>query len=162
MIIINIVLEGPKASGKSTIAKHFVDLGYEYFHSSSKTDNDYCYHMNLLYGNNRIIDRFSIGEMIYPAYYDRDGKLLINEFEKTMMNENTIYVVLYSSETSILIDRINERDGDFDVSALLYSNNCFMMMAKNLEKYPNVLTYDIAHKQSNQIIEEINNVLRNV
>lgn len=154
----NIVLEGPKASGKSTIAKHFINEGYAYFHSTSKTENDFNYHRDLLMNqNNRVIDRFSVGEMIYPTLYDRDGKLDWMTYFLTMNDKNTIYVILYSSSDYILIDRLYNRDGESylkDASVLVESNMLFKFMSKTI-KNENILSFDISQTSTKQIIERI-------
>ena len=64
----NIVLEGAKGTGKSTLAKHFIDKGFKYHHSTSQTENDFNYHMDLLKKDNMIMDRFSLGEMIIQKF----------------------------------------------------------------------------------------------
>lgn len=161
----NIVLEGPKASGKSTLAKHFILLGYEYFHSSSETENDLKYHLDLLEGDKRVIDRFSVGEMIYPSIYNREGKLSLPEFLTTMTNQDTIYVILFASNINDLFERIELRDygKKIDYKSLRASNSCFKMMAHNLKTVnKNIKTFDISKTDIENIIKEIEDELRNI
>lgn len=161
----NIVLEGPKASGKSTLAQHFISLGYEYFHSSSETENDLKYHLDLLKGDKRVIDRFSIGEMIYPSIYNREGKLSLPEFLTTMINKDTIYVILFASNINDLLERIELRDygKKIDYESLRASNSCFKMMARNLKTInKNIKIFDISKTNIEDIIKEIEDELRNI
>lgn len=154
----NFVLEGPKSSGKSTIAKFFIDNGYEYFHSTNETENDFDYHFSLLKDKNkRIIDRFSIGEMIYPTIYDRESKLNFSDFYFTMIMPNTVYIILYASDVDELIERIFERDSgkkEIEVDVLIESNKLFEFMAKSL-KGKNILSFDVCKYSSDDIIKEL-------
>lgn len=165
--MINIVLEGPKSSGKSTISDHFAKKGFKYFHSSSETDNDLNYHMELLFQNkrifkgleceNRVIDRFSVGEMIYPSIYQRKGKLDWNAFAYTMSSINTIYVILYSSDINLLINRINKRGRNTEDEQIEYikkSNEMFEFIGKNFNN-ENILVLDVAKHSTKEIIEKI-------
>ena len=156
----NIVLEGAKGTGKSTIAKHFIEKGYEYFHSSSETENDLKYHLGLLDGDKRVIDRFSIGEMIYPIVYQRESKLNYNEFIETLIDKNTIYCVLYSSVPDVLIDRIisrnHEKDINFKEQDVIDSNKLFEDMYYDLIPYrncTNIYFFDVAILSFDTIID---------
>lgn len=156
----NIVLEGAKGTGKSTIAKHFIEKGYEYFHSSSETENDLKYHLDLLDGDKRVIDRFSIGEMIYPIVYQRESKLKYDEFIETLIDKNTIYCVLYSSVPDVLIDRIisrnHEKDINFKEQDIIDSNKLFEDMYYDLIPYrncTNIYFFDVAILSFDTIID---------
>lgn len=159
VIDINIVLEGPKACGKGRIASYFKNEGYEYFHSDSNSENDLNYHMNLLSGNKRIIDRFSLGEMIYPIVFDRDGKLNIFEFLETISDKNTLYIIMYASDYRLLIDRIDYRNRekeDFNIyGQVIESNRYFEKLAKTLNNFNNVLVFDVCKTNSENIIKII-------
>lgn len=165
--MINIVLEGPKSSGKSTIANHFVKKGFKYFHSSSETLNDLKYHIELLSQNKRIfngedsekrvIDRFSVGEMIYPSLYGRKGKLDWNGFTYTMCDINTVYVILYSSDINLLINRINKRGRNTEDEQIEYvkkSNEMFEFIGKNFNN-KNILVFDVSEYSTKEIIKKI-------
>lgn len=158
----NIVLEGAKGTGKSTVAKHFIEKGYEYFHSSSETENDLKYHLDLLDGDKRVIDGFSISEMIYSVVYGRESKLKHNEFIETLVDKNTIYCVLYSSVLDVLINRIinrnHEKDADFKKRDITESNRLFASIYYSLEPYRDdviVYFFDVARLNANDIIEII-------
>lgn len=159
MIDINIVLEGPKACGKGTIANYFKNEGYEYFHSDNNSENDLNYHMNLLSGNKKIIDRFSLGEMIYPIIFNRDGKLNIFEFFETISDKNTLYVVMYASDYRLLIDRIDyrnrEKEGFNIYGQVIESNRYFEKLAKTLSSFNNVLIFDVCKINSENIVKII-------
>ena len=62
-----IIIEGPDATGKSTLAeKVFKKYNMkQIIHSTSKTRNDYYYHADLLdYCEDTVFERFHIGEVV--------------------------------------------------------------------------------------------------
>lgn len=160
--MINIVLEGPKGSGKSTISDHFVKKGFEYFHSSAETENDFLYHCELLSDRifddeKRVIDRFSVGEMIYPSIYERVNKLDWLEFIVTMSHPDTVYVILYSSDIDFLINRIFDRGretSDENIEFIKKSNDMFKMIGNNFNE-KNILLIDVSKTTSEEIIKQI-------
>ena len=87
----NIIIEGPEASGKTTLAKTIMDRYpyFEYNHATSTTPNDYKYHKEL---------------MNYPESIDKILKLeltnLINSVRKkeSAFSNGTVehYCGLYS------------------------------------------------------------------
>lgn len=162
----NLVLEGPKGSGKSTISDHFVELGYEYFHSDNNTPNDLQYHLELLRDqDNRVIDRFSVGEMIYPSIYGRPGKMNMFEFFASMNMPNTIYVILYAENEEILYNRIKDRNDkkDIDISFNnVHLSNLYFKQTKEIFNRDNILVIDISEKNSKEIIEEIKECAKNL
>jgi len=167
----NIVLEGAKGTGKSTIAKHFVEKGYEYFHSSSETENDLKYHLDLLDGDKRIIDRFSLGEMIYPRVYKRESKINDSDLVETFSDPNTIYFVLFSSDNDLLVDRIKnrnaEKDHNLNFERVLESNDYFEFSKYFFTRYSkynlvilnNIYYVDVSKLTSKEIINFIEGAL---
>lgn len=164
----NLVIEGPKASGKSTISHYFIEKYLTtYDHMSSDSDNSLEGHLNLLKGKkgeslNHVIDRFSVGEMIYPNLYGREGKLNLDEFNVTMSSENTLYVILYSSSDQLLFDRIEWRGRNTDDEAhdlVSKSNFAFKMIGESLKYRENVLLFDVAKVGLKEIIKIIEDKL---
>lgn len=166
----NIVLEGAKGTGKSTIAKHFIEKGYEYFHSSNKTENDRKYHLDLLDGDKRVIDRFSLGEMIYPTIYGRESKINDKDLVDTFSDPNTLYFVLFSSDSDLLIDRIKnrneEKDYNLNFEHVLESNDNFRFSKHFFARYSkyniilnNIHYADVSKLTSKEIINFIEGAL---
>ena len=94
----NIILSGPDACGKSTLANKLVNkYNMNIIHSTAKTRNDLSYHLDLIdYHDNTVFDRWSVGEMIFPKIYNRDAKLTIDEFHTTLKrveDNNDIYII---------------------------------------------------------------------
>ena len=117
------------------------------------------YHVDLVMDKNkRVIDRFSVGEMIYPVLYGRKGKLEWFDFELTMSVPNTFYVILYSSKDNELFNRINlrseEKDIDLNYDLVEKSNKLFEFIGKTVEN-KNVLVFDITKISSKEIISKL-------
>lgn len=117
------------------------------------------YHVDLVMDKNkRVVDRFSIGEMIYPVLYGRKGKLEWFDFELTMSVPNTFYVILYSSKDNELFNRINlrseEKDIDLNYDLVEKSNKLFEFIGKTVEN-KNVLVFDITKISSKEIISKL-------
>ena len=108
--------------------------------------------------NKRVIDRFSVGEMIYPVLYGRKGKLEWFDFELTISVPNTFYVILYSSKDNELFNRINlrseEKDIDLNYDLVEKSNKLFEFIGKTVEN-KNVLVFDITKISSKGIISKL-------
>lgn len=168
-MFINVVLDGPKACGKSTIANELINTGgqWGYIHSDSKTQNDLSYHLGILNEGlrkkqNMILDRFSFGEMIYSRLYNRKCKLTGSQFIDTISNERTVYVVLYSSSIILLKERMERRGRnteDEELELVSSSNYAFMRYAlwlKNVfHNKNNYLTFDVSRYTKEEIIEKI-------
>lgn len=117
------------------------------------------YHVDLVMDKNkRVIDRFSVGEMIYPVLYGRKGKLEWFDFELTMSVPNTFYVILYSSKDNELFNRINlrseEKDINLNYDLVEKSNKLFEFIGKTVEN-KNVLVFDITKISSKEIISKL-------
>lgn len=117
------------------------------------------YHVDLVMDKNkRVVDRFSVGEMIYPVLYGRKGKLEWFDFELTMSVPNTFYVILYSSKDNELFNRINlrseEKDIDLNYDLVERSNKLFEFIGKTVEN-KNVLVFDITKISSKEIISKL-------
>lgn len=157
----HIILEGPDGSGKTTIANALINkYGFKYHHSTSKTQNDLSYHIDLLLSSTpTVYDRFNIGEHIFPTLFGRESKM--NMFSlvaiiRTIQTTNCVMVILYSSDVSILKKRLKIRGEDSKTLKLIDSiNYMFQMFATSLLRgYDNVLAIDIASEDPLTKIEE--------
>lgn len=114
----NLILSGPDACGKSTLAeKMSKKYNMNIIHSTSKTSNTLEYHLNLIdYHDNTIFDRWSVGEVVFPKLYNREPKLTHDDFYKTLdrvRDNNDMYIVFICSDVNILKNRLIER-GEID------------------------------------------------
>lgn len=113
----NIICSGMDGVGKTTLADKLVKkYNLNIIHSTSKTRNDFNYHIDLLdYHENTFFDRFHIGELVFPYVYNREPKLTLDEFDKItqrIIDNNDLYIIMISSDPSILIKRLQERGED--------------------------------------------------
>lgn len=140
----NVIIEGPDATGKSTLANYINNTyGMRVHHSTSKTRNDYYYHADLLdYCENTVFDRFHIGEMVYPELYDRAGKLSNDDFyhiSKKIIDNHDMLIILYSSDMSVLNSRFIDR-GELDyIKEIEDQNKLFLKWVYVTMSYENML-----------------------
>ena len=146
----NIIIEGPDATGKSTLASKLKKLGMKVINSTSKTRNDFAYHMDLLnYQDNTVFDRFHVGEMVYPEIYGRKGMLTSDEFIKitTRITENNdLFIVFYTSDIEVLKQRLIERGELNYLKEIELQNKLFMkwIYVINAYDYKNFIAIDVA------------------
>lgn len=155
MIFINLILSGPDSCGKTTLAERMIKMhGMNIIHSTAKTRNTLEYHLDLLdYHDNTVLDRFSMGEMIFPRIYGREAKITVDEFYKTLdrvIDNNDIYVVFTCSDSNILKERLLERGEDdylkeIDEQCALY-DEVAEMMKNYFGDYKNFYICDIAEE----------------
>lgn len=123
--------------------------------------------MDLLKDNtNTIYDRFNLGEAVYPIVYGREAKTNISEQEEIMKYCETLnipYIIFYSSDFSVLKDRLFNRG---DTEEVLYNaekiNNAFKYFALQLkDRFSNVHIIDIS-KENDQIEWFKNNIEKEI
>lgn len=155
----NIIIEGTDGTGKSTLAKYLQDkFDLKYQHSSSETDNDFEYHFELLDSKeNIVLDRFQLGEIIYPIFTPgRESKITLSQAVMLSRMEDTLTIILYASDTSVLRDRLHERG---ELYSPLYdtTNLLFKLLGETFEllEVP-VLILDICEFKDEELFEEVN------
>ena len=160
-----IILEGAKGTGKTTLSKALEKKGFKVFHSSSETKNDLDYHLNLLeQDGDCVLDRFSIGEVIYPFLYSRVPKITLEQMEQTLRKTNSkgedvVTIILFSSNPHQLISRVLLRDGGMpkgiSLDSIKKSNDLFEFLGDNLifNKENNVELFDVSVMSTEDIME---------
>lgn len=132
-MIKNIIIEGTDGTGKSTIADYISEsYNFEYYHSSDKTPNDYNYHFELLSSDHKnVLDRFQIGEIIYPILFGRKSKLSLNQVLMLARTEDTHTIILYSSSEEFLFNRLKNRgDNVDDIEHVFQANKLFKLVGE--------------------------------
>ena len=154
----NIYIDGPDATGKSTIAKLFTDTydGWKSIHLDASTPNDYNFHHDCIERSKLLVyDRFMVSEMIYSTIYKRSCKLNFDEFMRLwndIMLSGSMYIILYTSDMSILRERLIERGEFAYLEEIEQQNNLFKFWANLLSvfNYPNFHMFDIADPDYNK------------
>lgn len=146
----NIILEGPDAVGKTTFAELLRDnYNMEIVHFPSATCQE---HLDALYKDNTIFDRFHIGELVYPEIYGREPKLDFDEANSKIMraivDNNDILIIYITSDLEILIQRLIER-GEYNyLDEIEQQNELFKKYAYIFSawEYENMYVIDIAQE----------------
>ena len=152
----NIILEGPDAVGKTTLAEKLRDkYGMTIHHSTSKTRNDLYYHIDLLdYRNNTVFDRFNVGEVVYPQIYDRPSKLTEEEYDainRRIIDNNDLFIIFTTSNMEIINKRLLERGEDDYLPEMDQQNKLFTEEANKFNtkyNYKNFYIVDIAEEDA--------------
>ena len=153
----NIILSGPDSCGKTTLAEKLQKkYNMDIIHSTSKTRNDYDYHIDLIdYHDNTIFDRWSVGEMIFPFIYNREPKITTEEFYMTLnrvIENNDMYIIFICSDVEILNKRLIERNeidylNEINEQCRRYSEVA-SLMSNYFKDYKNFYICDIAKENA--------------
>lgn len=156
--------------GKSTLVDYIIkNCGItNIVHSSNLTENTFKYHLNLLISSDyAVYDRFNLGEIVYPAIFNRKPKMTLVQHKYIFdLAEalNIPYIIFYSSDFEILKQRLFARGDTEEVLENAEKINlCFKLLAEQLstKNYKNLHIIDIA-KESDQIEWFKNNVIKGV
>ena len=156
----NVIIEGPDCSGKTTLANYLMEHFFlDYRHSSSKTKNDFEYHESLLESNNLVLDRFHLGEYIFPALVNREPKMNFDDLIilTSMIEEgDNLLVILYSSNVDLLKERLKHRgDDDFTISHIESINDMFKMFAVSIfHQTRHVIGIDVATHDPIEVVRK--------
>jgi thymidylate kinase len=160
-MIRHIIVDGPDAVGKSTLAD-FVKKNWnmESIHSDAKCKNDFDYHSELLDENESMFyDRFMAGEYVYPKLYGRDAKLTISEMTKLfdkIIETNSLYIIMNTTDTDILIKRLVDRKEfnylkEIQPQVELFRDFAYVF-EDYFEKYDNFIYFDINQDDAYDIL----------
>ena len=160
-MIRHIIVDGPDAVGKSTLAD-FVKKNWdmESIHSDAKCKNDFDYHSELLDENESMFyDRFMAGEYVYPKLYGRDAKLTIYEMTKLfdkIVETNSLYIIMNTTDTDILIKRLVDRKEfnylkEIQPQVELFRDFAYIF-EDYFEKYDNFIYFDINQDNAYDIL----------
>ena len=123
-----IVIEGPNNVGKSTLIDGLMEylrpLNWEVEHTSQLCPNDFDFYDHVLSNEEPMVfDRLHVGEMVYPEFYNRPGKISRCEFEELLFkhDEHVLHVFV-------------DADYEFIVQANSIKNEKFNFNEVALEK----------------------------
>ncbi len=156
----NIIIEGPDATGKTTLAeKILANYELDTIHGTAKTPNDLPYYLDLLNKDNQIFDRFHLSEYIFPQIYGRPFKLTYQEFKKIteeLIATDTFFVIFLTSNMDILNERLIAR-GEYDyLKEINYQNELFKLYAEYFKQfnYDRYYVIDIAEPNAYEKLDE--------
>lgn len=157
----NIIIEGPDCSGKTTLANYLKEHYFlDYRHSSSKTENDFKYHFDLLNSSNLVLDRFHLGEFIFPALVDRKAKMSFEDLKQLTnlieYSNDCILVILYASDVNLLKRRLTLRgDDEFTVNNIESINYMFKMFAVSMfQHHKRIIGIDVCKQHPSKVVDE--------
>lgn len=144
-----VCIEGPDGAGKSTLVNYLVEKGMTKIHSNSETKNDLDYHLSLLDEDGVVLDRANLGEIVYPAIYNREPKMSWDDqidFMNACMDRKVLYIIFYASNFETLKERLFKRG---DTEQVLENaekiNLAFRILAEEFSAlYDNVFALDIS------------------
>lgn len=157
-----IYIDGPDAAGKSTLVNLYTDrYDCDFRHLDAQDPNDYEFHHKLIsQPETKVFDRFMFSEIIYSTIYKRPCKLNMDElwtlWNQIMMSQS-LYIILYTSDMSILESRLRER-GELDyLEEIKQQNDLFKYWGRMLNNwgYENFHLLDIADPEFNRKIDII-------
>ena len=135
----NVILDGPDATGKTTLAEKLQKkYGMGFVHSDAHAPNDLKYHMDLLDRDNMVYDRFMCGEFVYPEIYGRKPKMTFEEICQVMqkiIDNNDIYIIMYASDINTLKERLIARGELNYLKEIEQQNELFMKAIYCLDVY---------------------------
>ena len=78
-----------------------------------------------------MLDRFQIGEIIYPILFGRKSKLSLNQVLMLARTEDTHTLILYSSSEEFLFNRLKNRGNDVDdIEYVFQANKLFKLVGE--------------------------------
>ena len=151
----SIICSGMDAVGKSYLCEKLVKkYNLNVIHSTAKTSNTLEYHLNLLdYHTNTFFDRFHTGEMVFPFIYNREPKITEEEFNmitQRIIDNNDLYIIMYSSDFNIIKKRLDERGEDtaWEIEEQAKRYKEIAEYVKNKFNYKNFYACDIAEENA--------------
>lgn len=156
----NIIIEGPDATGKTTLAeKLLVNYDLTTIHGTAKTPNTLPYYTDLLHKNNQIFDRFHLSEYIFPQIYGRPFKLTYYDFKKIteeIIATNTFFIIFLTSDMSILNERLIARKEYDYLKEIIPQNELFKIYAEYFKQfnYDKYYVIDIAEPNAYDKLDE--------
>jgi len=156
-----VILEGPDGAGKSSLAAalahRWAEQGKQtwYRHNgppeTTEPAQEYIQQLawacrtGFVAGDNVIIDRFSIGELVYPTTRRRATNFLPvqNDLLVGISHEpfNVQWVIL-APQVATLVDRLMEKDEEVDVELITEERRLFIERGDDLSsRFENVTTF---------------------
>lgn len=134
------IIEGADATGKTTMAKYLASkTNATYLHASHPTSSNYIdEYIKPINSLNMVLDRWHIGEVIWPTIYNRESLFTEEDFdlcnwELATLGVNLIVLVRHEDK---IVDELLRRGEEKEVDIVLHAQELFMQTFKQI-KYLN-------------------------
>jgi thymidylate kinase len=160
-----IIFEGPNGSCKTTLAKKVSEIfNLQYIKESKPTEDGFTYYIKkALERNNCVLDRFHLGEFVYPRLKNDGRKLLeywqIQLIDRILLSKNCLLVYCntdYEFKKNVFLTRGEEyvKVEEIEKESALFDdifNNSIL----------NKIIYNINNNDQDKVIEQIVNFIDN-
>lgn len=162
-----IIIEGCDKTGKTTLANSLnKKLGFDIVKfNQPKTDNPYFEYMSFLekVDNPKIVDRFHVGEFVYPVIYNRPMVLTRRHFRIIDLSLQTLGAIKILASTNVeFIKNKFKKDGeevnkiqDIELTTMLF--NLYNSYISTGDQF---IDYDLNEMPLNVAIEKIEEISR--
>lgn len=156
-----IALDGVDGTGKTTISEKLANkYGCNIVRLTNGGDRSLSSYINFMRLQNVVHDRTFISEIVYPKYFKREIRLLLEDvptlFCRLKFHKIKTFILTASNET--IAERLGKRGDEFidDLSVLKDINNEYL----NIAREHGFIVIDTTDKTIDEIIEEIGGYLK--
>lgn len=139
------IIEGTDATGKTTFAKKFAeDTGAKYIHGIAPTAKNWVEEYVLSFNPNEkyVLDRWHIGEMIWPKYFGRES-LFPNMFTfnccNLMLSTLKTEIIIVKRDENEIINTLKERGEQDQIETVISAQTDFLNLAPQIQHVPTII-----------------------
>lgn len=110
-----VILEGVDGAGKTTLAKILAEkYGLDICHCTQHDAADYDFYRQTLRKENVVWDRHTIGELIYPAIFNRERQISTEDARLVIHHakEEGVKIFVLTADVGVIYQRLNERGNE--------------------------------------------------
>jgi len=124
------IIEGVDGTGKTTFAKRLAEKNNsDYLHADKPTQKTwYEEYLTPIKNTNMVLDRWHLGELVWPVIYDRESLFDEESFDLcnwTLSKLGTKLIILTRSDDDIA-DELLKRGEDKEIELVLHAKELFM------------------------------------
>ncbi len=148
------IIEGVDGTGKTTFAKCLAEQNHsDYLHADKPTQKTwYEEYLTPIKNTNMVLDRWHLGELVWPIIYDRKSLFDEETFDLcnwTLSKLGTRLIILTRSDDDIA-DELLKRGEDKEIELVLHAKELFMKAYSKI-KYidKQIIESAVVHVSSN-------------